>query len=668
MSSIIIGICILAAIILVTAVAALVIGLCLWRHYTGFHKGKYSKQENPENRNGSMLREINPSISGPYYQAIPTHYTEDTPQSIALEGFKRQMDVLWSNDCKLLTSEYTSLGQSELRYPTEAAREHISDGKNRYKNIYPYDKSRVHLLQRVEGSDYVNASHIPGIHVSETFIASQAPKKETMLEFWEMLWQKRVSNVVMLTKFMEGNKKKCEPYLPERAGETIGVGDLLITLHKVTSEYDQTTRHLEVKNRRDITTVIRMRHFHFSGWPDHEAPRFPQGLLNFIMRVKRDRVQDNSPICTHCSAGVGRSGAFIALYNLIEEIKKCLPFSIHRVVNEMREHRPHMVQTFTQYKFIYLSCLELIHGDSVIPANGFGYMYTNCLEVSPSIIQAQLEEIDYCAEKAFSRSYSEALSNRNQSYNPDTSVLPFDDYRPMLSTPAWGVGGYINASYVDGFQGFQDFIATQHPNVFTARHTIQLIFQTECPLVVVLTSPEEFAQMGYEQGRIIYWPEPTTQHEFDGFVLKNVSQLHGEIMEFLLIDTSDNSQHRFHLIISLHWSASGAAVDTHSVLGIVNEIISVKANFPTKPIIVHCEDGAGKSGVLLAVYNAITQLTEEGQVDIFQIVKCMRYCRDRMVHSTVSLMVIISTSCQTQQPLIINIFIVGSIQICSFSD
>ena len=613
--------------------------VCLWRHYAGFQRRKYSKQHDTDNRNGSLMKELNPSpkqFHSRSYQPVPSQYPEDTPQSIALEGFKSQMDVLWAGDNRLLTAEYTSLGQSELRYPTEAARTHITDGRNRYKNIYPYDRSRVHLLQRVEGSDYVNASHIPGFHVSDEFIASQAPKKETMLEFWEMLWQKRVSNIIMLTKFLEGNKKKCEPYLPERAGDTIGVGDLLVTLLRVTSEYDQTTRHLEVKNKRDITTVLRMSHFHFSGWPDHEAPRHPKGLLTFIVRFKKERVQDGSPICVHCSAGVGRTGTFIALFSLMEEIKKCVPFSIHRIINDMREHRPHMVQTFIQYKFIYLSCLELIHGDTSIPSNEFCYLYSTCMEPNPAILQAQLAEIDYFAEKSFSRSFSEALSPHNHSYNPDTSVLPFDDYRPMLSTPTWGVGGYVNASYVDGFHGFQDFIVTQHPNAFTARHTIQLIFQTECPLVVVLSSPEEYAQMGYEHGRIVYWPEPTTQHEFEGYVLKNVSQFHGEIMEFLLIDTSDSSQHRFHLIISFHWDTTGAAADPSSVLGIVNEIISAKANSPTKPIIVHCEDGAGKSGVLLAVYNAITQVAEEGCVDIFQVVKCLRYCRSRMVNNLVS--------------------------------
>ena len=98
---------------------------------------------------------------------------------------------------------------------------------------------------------------------------------------------------------MEGDKKKCEAYLPERTGETIGVGDILVTLLKVQSDYDQTTRLLEVKNRRDIMTMFRIKHFHFSGWPDHEAPRFPQGLLNFITKVKAERVVDNrSPSTT----------------------------------------------------------------------------------------------------------------------------------------------------------------------------------------------------------------------------------------------------------------------------------------------------------------------------------------------------------------------------------
>ena len=589
-----------------------------------------------------MLREIPTSpkqfhsVAGPYYEQIPTTYLEDAPQYVALEEFRVQLDLLWANDCSKLTSEYTSLGQSELRYPTEAAREHITDGKNRYKNIYPYDRSRVHLGQKVDGSDYVNASYIPGILVPELFIAAQAPKKETMLEFWEMLWQKRISNVVMLTKLMEGDKKKCEAYLPERTGETIGVGDILVTLLKVQSDYDQTTRLLEVKNRRDIMTMFRIKHFHFSGWPDHEAPRFPQGLLNFITKVKTERILDSSPICSHCSAGVGRSGAFIALYNLMEEIKKNESFSVFNLVNEMREHRPHMVQTFTQYKFIYLSCLEMIQGVTVIPSNTYSYIYKTQLEPRPSVLQSQLAEIEYFSEKAFTRSSSEALSPKNATLNPEMSVRPYDDYRPALSTPSWGVGGYINASYVDGYQGYQDIIATQHPNIFTARHTVQLIFQTECPLVVVLTSPEEYEGMGYEQGRIVYWPEPATQHEFEGYVLKNLSQRQEEIMEFVLIDTSENIQHRFHLIVSLHWDVSGAVTDNNSVLGIVHEMISAKANFPRKPIIIHCEDGASKTGVLIAIYNSITQLTEEKQVDVSQIVKCMRYCRPRMVNSLVS--------------------------------
>ena len=135
-----------------------------------------------------MLREIATSPrqfhsgAGSYYEALPSTYLEDNPQSMVLEEFRTQLDLLWANDCALLTSEYTSLGQSELRYPTEAAREHITDGKNRYKNIYPYDRSRVRLAQKVDGSDYVNASYIPGVLVPELFIAAQAPKKETMLE------------------------------------------------------------------------------------------------------------------------------------------------------------------------------------------------------------------------------------------------------------------------------------------------------------------------------------------------------------------------------------------------------------------------------------------------------------------------------------------------------
>lgn len=61
-----------------------------------------------------------------------------------------------------------------------------------------------------------------------------------------------------------------------------------------------------------------IRHFHFNTWPDFGVPDPPTTLIRFV-RSFRERVStDHKPIVVHCSAGVGRSGTFIALDRLIQ--------------------------------------------------------------------------------------------------------------------------------------------------------------------------------------------------------------------------------------------------------------------------------------------------------------------------------------------------------------
>ncbi|KAA6412488.1 MAG: hypothetical protein FRX48_03479 [Lasallia pustulata] len=85
--------------------------------------------------------------------------------------------------------------------------------KNRYKDMLPYDHSRVRLQNVPEGEcDYVNASYIKAEWSNKHYIASQAPVPATFEDFWRMVWEQDVRVIVMLTVETEGGQRKSHPY------------------------------------------------------------------------------------------------------------------------------------------------------------------------------------------------------------------------------------------------------------------------------------------------------------------------------------------------------------------------------------------------------------------------------------------------------------------------
>jgi protein tyrosine phosphatase len=52
----------------------------------------------------------------------------------------------------------------------------------------------------------------------------------------------------------------------------------------------------------------------------------------------------NNKKCLYLSAGVGRTGTFIAIENIIEKLHKGIPVDVFDTVLEMRKYRINMVQ------------------------------------------------------------------------------------------------------------------------------------------------------------------------------------------------------------------------------------------------------------------------------------------------------------------------------------
>nr|XP_033491214.1 receptor-type tyrosine-protein phosphatase eta isoform X7 [Epinephelus lanceolatus] len=232
--------------------------------------------------------------------------------------------------------------------------------KNRYNNVLPYDSSRV-KLSIIHGSpydDYINANYMPGYNSRKEFIAAQGPLPTTVNEFWRMIWEKNVQTLVMLTRCNEQGRVKCEQYW---APGIKHFDNITVTTTSEIPLEDWTIRDFDIKNVKTAETRS-VRHFHFTAWPDHGVPQTTELLISFrhLVREHMDQYSRHSPTVVHCSAGVGRTGTFIAIDHLIYQIEREYYVDVYGIVHDLRMHRPLMVQTEDQYVFLNQCAMDII--------------------------------------------------------------------------------------------------------------------------------------------------------------------------------------------------------------------------------------------------------------------------------------------------------------------
>ena len=68
-------------------------------------------------------------------------------------------------------------------------------------------------------------------------------------------------------------------------------------------------------------------------------------MLKFVRRVRSHVHSDHGPMVVHCSAGVGRTGTFIAIDVMLQKLAVGEALNIQEFVFQMRAQRNHMVQT-----------------------------------------------------------------------------------------------------------------------------------------------------------------------------------------------------------------------------------------------------------------------------------------------------------------------------------
>lgn len=232
--------------------------------------------------------------------------------------------------------------------------------KNRYRDVLPYDRTRVKLRDVMNAlhSDYINANYITDVDPHNPhYIATQGPMDNTVGDFWQMVWEQSVVVIVNLTKLSDMGLPQCHRYWPENGSEIYHIYEIhLISEHIWCDNYLVRSLYLKNLQTSESRTITQ---FHYLTWPDLSIPESPKPLLEFRRKVNKCYRGQGCPIIVHCNNGVGRTGTYILLDMVLNKmIKGTKEIDIAATLEHLRDQRPDVVKTKGQFEFALTAMAE----------------------------------------------------------------------------------------------------------------------------------------------------------------------------------------------------------------------------------------------------------------------------------------------------------------------
>ncbi|XP_010085336.1 PREDICTED: receptor-type tyrosine-protein phosphatase C, partial [Pterocles gutturalis] len=284
------------------------------------------------------------------------------------------------SDPSLLEAEFQRLPSYKGWRTQNTGNREENKSKNRNANIIPYDFNRVPIRNEdecskegehdsddssdedsdcEESSRYINASFITGYWGPKAMIATQGPLQETISDFWQMVFQRKVKVIVMLTELKEGDQELCAQYWGEGKqtydGTEVQITDVNCCPSYTIRAFDVT--HLKTKETQKVYQ------YQYHKWSGLDVPENPKDLVSMILNLKqkvpaRPVTEDNRstrsiPLVVHCRDGSQQTGVFCALMTLLESAEIEEVIDVFQVVKALRRTRLGVVSTFEQYQFLY---------------------------------------------------------------------------------------------------------------------------------------------------------------------------------------------------------------------------------------------------------------------------------------------------------------------------
>ncbi|VDH90184.1 receptor-type tyrosine-protein phosphatase A [Mytilus galloprovincialis] len=452
-------------------------------------------------------------------------------------------------------NEYEILPKGLVHPHVEGSKEE-NKVKNRFLTTWPYDHSRI-VLKGNKKTDYINANYIDNYDKEKAYIAAQGPKKNTVRDFWHMIWQENVGKIVMVTQLKEGSREKCVQYWPDAVNDPMVVHNYRLTMTKEKENTLYVYRLMTLSNNKDTSQTERtIHHFHFIQWPDHGVPDSIQ-LVHFYRKVKLEDCDQYGPMAVHCSAGVGRTGTFIAIDALYEHGKKVNYVNVMEYVQMMRKDRMNMIQTPEQYETVFEALLELF-----------------------TVQETNIQKNDFSK-------HMEVQERTTLPTNQKVFKQQFEGYREESR-----------------------FFVTQCPMKDTVVDFYTMIYDHNSRIIVLLDQVNPNAKLWLGRPETLVIDDFSIQQEEDHTMDK---------FKIALKYKTQQDKRLIHVFTTNDWQ--GATLpSTKLMVDLLKSVVNCWKSLKC-PITVVCRDGCTNSGLFVALYLLLDKIEIDEEIDVFQVVR-----------------------------------------------